>query len=90
MPEPEQVQRRSPVPGILGPISSTQVQLEELGLSAVAVVEQSWSHWPLCHVVEEPSTKSTDSHHQSYHSGRSQPHLPAMHQVAPPLSLQCL
>ena len=39
--EPEQVQLRSPVPGVPGPVSSAQVQLEVLGLSTVAVVELS-------------------------------------------------
>ena len=53
MPEPEQVQLQSPVPGMPGPASSAQVCQEVLDLSMVAVVELSWSHWPLCHVVEE-------------------------------------
>ena len=39
MPKPEQVQLRSPMPGVPGPISSAQVQLEVLGQFAVAVVE---------------------------------------------------
>jgi len=72
-----------------GPVSSAQVLLEELGLSTMAMVEWSKSHWPLCHVVKGPSTKSADSHHQSSHSGRSRPHPPTVHQAAPPLSLQC-
>ena len=65
MPEPEQVQLRSPMPGVPSPVSSAQVQLEVLGQSTVAVVELSWSHWPLCRVVEEPSTELADSHHLS-------------------------
>ena len=60
-----QVQLLSLVPGMPGPASSTQVLQEVLDLSAVAMVEQSWSHWPLYHVVEEPSVESTDSHHLS-------------------------
>ena len=89
MPEPEQVQLRSPMPGMPGPISSTQVQLEVLGQSAAAMVELSWSHWPLYRVLGEPSTESADSHHQSCHSSRSRSHPPVVHQAAPPLSLQC-
>ena len=80
-----QMWQLSPEPGVPSPASSAQVQLEELRLSTVAMVERSWSHKPLCRVVEEPSTESADSHHQSYHLGHSRPHPPAMHQAAPPL-----
>ena len=52
MPEPEQVQLWSPMPGMPSPASSAQVQLEVPGLSMVAVVELSWSHWPLYRVDE--------------------------------------
>ena len=53
MPEPEQVQLQSPMPDVLDPASSYQVQLEVSGPSVVAVVELSWSHRPLycVHVV---------------------------------------
>ena len=90
MPKPEQVQLQSPVPGMPGPASSAQVQLGVFGLSTVAMVELSWSHWPFCRVDEVPSAESADSHHQSYHSGRSRPHPSTVHQAAPPLYLQCL
>ena len=66
MPKPEQVQLRYPMPSVPGPVSSAQVQLEVLGQSTVAVVELSWSHWPLRHVVEESSIESTDCHYLSY------------------------
>ena len=43
------------MPGVPGPVSSAQVLLEVLGQSTVAVVELSWSHWPLYRVVKEAS-----------------------------------
>ena len=82
------VQLWSPGPSVPDPASSAQELLEVRGLSTVAV-ELSWSHWPLCRVVEEPSAESADSHHLSCHLGRSRPHPPSEHQAAPPLSLQC-
>ena len=48
-----QVRLLSPMPAMPGPSSSTQVLLEELDLSTVAMVVLSWSHWLLCHVVKE-------------------------------------
>ena len=48
------VQLRSPWPGVPNPASSAQGLLEERGLSMM-VVELSWSHWPLYHVIEEAS-----------------------------------
>ena len=60
-----QVQLLSLVPGVPSPISSAQVLQEVLDLSTVAMVERSWSHCPLCRVVEEPSVELADNHHQS-------------------------
>ena len=52
-----QVQLMSHVPSMPSHVSFAQVLQEVLDMSAMAVVERSWSHWPLCHVVVEASTE---------------------------------
>ena len=76
------------MPSVPGPTSFAQVWLAVPSLFAVAMVELSWSHWPLYREDEVPSVESTDSHRLSYHSGRSRPHLLVVHQATPSLSLR--